>query len=413
MKKIVFLIILVVFPLVVIALPVGDVDCDGKVGSSDYILVRKHLLELSPLEGTKLKNADVNNDGSITSADYIYIRKIIIDGGKTVSVPTATPVVTQAPTATPVPATPTPPPATPTPTPYVITDDKNIDARMQSLFGNVTEVASCSSSTLNYRVLKFKDSYYNTEQYFAFVWVKDPVNQLNAALASYTSGNVLASSNSILQNEKNKFFNDKDGCMIAVNGSFFTQKSGSYTEGGYKAIVINRGKVIYDGTKSNSSYGKLTLRNNGKLEFLWHNTVQEYIDDGVINTWDISHFRTVKYEDDKYYYMGDNGWINAPKPCNTEKGYCLKRTIIAQDMNNGENGNFVLISGDGPCDILMGYAYQLTNGKMNKFYNLDGSGSRRLYAHKPGESASSKILNNGDGRNIADLLYFSEHIPNK
>ena len=57
----------------------GDVDGNGIVGSSDYILVKKHILNQSKLDEDKLKKADVNQDGKITSADYIMIKKIIID----------------------------------------------------------------------------------------------------------------------------------------------------------------------------------------------------------------------------------------------------------------------------------------------------------------------------------------------
>ena len=56
----------------------GDVDGNGKVGSSDYILVRKHILKNPLLTGDALKRADVNNDGKVSSLDYINIKKIII-----------------------------------------------------------------------------------------------------------------------------------------------------------------------------------------------------------------------------------------------------------------------------------------------------------------------------------------------
>ena len=57
----------------------GDVNSDGKVNATDYILVRKHILNMSLLNSSNIKKADVNNDGKINSADYIAIRKIIIN----------------------------------------------------------------------------------------------------------------------------------------------------------------------------------------------------------------------------------------------------------------------------------------------------------------------------------------------
>ena len=57
----------------------GDVNGDGKVGSSDYILIRKHILKNPVLTGSNLKRADINGDGKITSLDYISLKKIIIN----------------------------------------------------------------------------------------------------------------------------------------------------------------------------------------------------------------------------------------------------------------------------------------------------------------------------------------------
>ncbi len=55
-----------------------DIDGNGKVETSDYLLIRKHLMYLSTLTGDMLKRADVDGSNSVTSGDYIAIRKILL-----------------------------------------------------------------------------------------------------------------------------------------------------------------------------------------------------------------------------------------------------------------------------------------------------------------------------------------------
>lgn len=57
---------------------IGDVDGNGRINASDYILIRKHILKLITLNKNQLSGADVNSDGKINSLDYILIRKIIL-----------------------------------------------------------------------------------------------------------------------------------------------------------------------------------------------------------------------------------------------------------------------------------------------------------------------------------------------
>ena len=56
----------------------GDVNGDGKVNSTDYIVVRKYILKQTALSGTTYERADVNSDQKVNSIDYITIRKIIL-----------------------------------------------------------------------------------------------------------------------------------------------------------------------------------------------------------------------------------------------------------------------------------------------------------------------------------------------
>jgi len=58
----------------------GDVDGNGKIGSSDYVLVRKYILKQTTFSSNQLKRADTNNDGKVSSADFVAIRKKIING---------------------------------------------------------------------------------------------------------------------------------------------------------------------------------------------------------------------------------------------------------------------------------------------------------------------------------------------
>ena len=80
MKKVFILFFLLLIPFCVFSASVGDVDGNGKIGASDYLLIRKHILGTASLTGDKLKRADANSDGKINSQDYILIRKAIING---------------------------------------------------------------------------------------------------------------------------------------------------------------------------------------------------------------------------------------------------------------------------------------------------------------------------------------------
>ena len=59
----------------------GDVNGDGKVSASDYVLIRKYLLKTGSLNSDQKKRADINSDGKVNSSDYVAIRKIILNGG--------------------------------------------------------------------------------------------------------------------------------------------------------------------------------------------------------------------------------------------------------------------------------------------------------------------------------------------
>lgn len=86
----------------------GDANEDGKVTIMDYILVRKHIMNMLTLNSDVKIRADMNGDNRINSTDYILIRKAIISGKfESVSIPTVTPkeTATKIPAPTPTPNT--------------------------------------------------------------------------------------------------------------------------------------------------------------------------------------------------------------------------------------------------------------------------------------------------------------------
>lgn len=56
----------------------GDVNCDGKISSMDYVLVKNHILKINTIDGNMSKSADVNQDGKISSMDYVLIKNHIL-----------------------------------------------------------------------------------------------------------------------------------------------------------------------------------------------------------------------------------------------------------------------------------------------------------------------------------------------
>lgn len=56
----------------------GDVNGDGTISVSDYVAIRLHVLDSSPLAGINLVAANVDGKGGITLVDYIAIRLHIL-----------------------------------------------------------------------------------------------------------------------------------------------------------------------------------------------------------------------------------------------------------------------------------------------------------------------------------------------
>ena len=64
------------------AVKLGDVNCDGFIKASDYVLIKNYIMnpESSALSPIQLKAADVKVDNEIKGSDYVLIKNYIMDG---------------------------------------------------------------------------------------------------------------------------------------------------------------------------------------------------------------------------------------------------------------------------------------------------------------------------------------------
>ena len=58
----------------------GDVNGDGKVKATDYILIKNYIMDSAGLNEYQQNAADVNKDGKVKSTDYVLIKNYIMDG---------------------------------------------------------------------------------------------------------------------------------------------------------------------------------------------------------------------------------------------------------------------------------------------------------------------------------------------
>lgn len=57
----------------------GDLNNDGNINSTDYALMRRHILGINELTGTALSNADLNKDHAINSTDYALLKRYLLN----------------------------------------------------------------------------------------------------------------------------------------------------------------------------------------------------------------------------------------------------------------------------------------------------------------------------------------------
>ena len=56
----------------------GDVNGDGKISASDYVLIKNNIMGTKTLSDIQRKGADVNKDGKISAGDYVKIKNHIM-----------------------------------------------------------------------------------------------------------------------------------------------------------------------------------------------------------------------------------------------------------------------------------------------------------------------------------------------
>jgi glucuronoarabinoxylan endo-1,4-beta-xylanase len=56
----------------------GDANVDGNILVDDVLLVKKHILGISILEGQGATNADVTLDGDVLANDLLLIKKYVL-----------------------------------------------------------------------------------------------------------------------------------------------------------------------------------------------------------------------------------------------------------------------------------------------------------------------------------------------
>ena len=56
----------------------GDINLDGTVNYLDILLLKKHILNVIPLDDTHVLKADINSDSSIDILDLISLKELIL-----------------------------------------------------------------------------------------------------------------------------------------------------------------------------------------------------------------------------------------------------------------------------------------------------------------------------------------------
>jgi hypothetical protein len=57
----------------------GDVNGDGKIVATDYVLIKNHIMDVKKLTDFEQLCADTNKDGKVLATDYVAIKNHIMD----------------------------------------------------------------------------------------------------------------------------------------------------------------------------------------------------------------------------------------------------------------------------------------------------------------------------------------------
>jgi len=56
----------------------GNIDGDGDVDASDYILVKRAVLKTYALTEEQKASADINKDNDVDATDYVLVKRIVL-----------------------------------------------------------------------------------------------------------------------------------------------------------------------------------------------------------------------------------------------------------------------------------------------------------------------------------------------
>jgi exopolysaccharide biosynthesis protein len=239
----------------------------------------------------------------------------------------------------------------------------NYDITSDPKFDSYTVKASCEGSSLKYKILDING------EYFSLIWVKDPQQQMNLALAANNSYG-RATGNVILNNEisSNGYQNH---CLVGVNASFFSYSTNSPITG----VVISKGQVVKNTGNNGAVMG---INKESKLVVYTNKSADELTSEGIRNTVAVS---------------------NALNSSMSTGGTSAARTQLAQYDTN----NFIFYTGSGTVGGCFMKIHNLTGATEGA--NLDGGGSRKLYYKGSSDSSVTSIIEGG--RPVPDMLYFS------
>ena len=59
----------------------GDIDGDGIIGTLDYLIYRKALLEIYEMNSIEKKAAEINGEKELSMVGYLHLRKYLLEIG--------------------------------------------------------------------------------------------------------------------------------------------------------------------------------------------------------------------------------------------------------------------------------------------------------------------------------------------